>query len=115
MQLRPWEKMLRTVKLWPSWKRSAASLFTLFLCGILGLKGLEGPRLSWSDCAYLSLSTTTTVGLGDVFVVTPHGKMFICVYALLGCATFARSPSNPYATCDPNPSPICKSPPNPNP
>ena len=61
-------------------------LFTL-LSGTLFYRVVEG----WStvDAFYFSVTTLTTVGLGDVAPTTTFGKLFTAVYILAGLGLIA--------------------------
>lgn len=70
--------------LW-KWLKSLTSLYTLIcylLVGAISYHHLEG--WSYADSTYFLVVTMTTVGFGDFCPESPEGRLFTCVYALLG-------------------------------
>ena len=61
---------------------SYALLGAYFAVGTVVYKELEGWRSL--DAIYFMVVTSTTVGYGDLCPSTPEGRLFTCVYALLG-------------------------------
>jgi len=60
----------------------AAGLFALFIVGALGYRILEG--MSWLEAVYLTVTTVSTVGYGDIVPRTPAGRVFTVLLILSG-------------------------------
>ena len=43
-------------------------------------------KLSWVDALYFSIITLATVGYGDIVPHTTAGKLFTCLYVIVGIA-----------------------------
>lgn len=58
-------------------------LIIMMICiGTICFHFIEG--LSWSNSLYLTSATVTTVGYGDIYPVTPQGRLFTTVFMLAG-------------------------------
>jgi voltage-gated potassium channel len=67
------------------WRTAVAVLATLTAAGTLGFARLEG--LAWRDALYLTVTTLSTVGYGDVVPVTDAGRLFAVVLIVVGVGT----------------------------
>lgn len=54
--------------------RALSTLVILTACGTIGYVVLED--MSWADAVYLSVTTISTVGYGDIIPLTPLGRYF---------------------------------------
>jgi hypothetical protein len=52
--------------------------------GMVFYHNVEG--WSWLDTAYFCVVTMATVGYGDIYPVTPYGRLFTIFYIILGVA-----------------------------
>jgi voltage-gated potassium channel len=57
-------------------------LLALLLVGAIGYRNLEG--LSWLEAVYLTVTTVSTVGYGDIAPRTPAGRLFTVLLILSG-------------------------------
>ena len=84
--------LLRLFKaIWRSWQapafRATASLAVLLLVsGTIFYHSVEG--WSWIDSLYFSVTTVSTVGIGDLAPQTDIGKLFTVVYIFVGVGVF---------------------------
>lgn len=84
--------LLRLFKaIWRSWQapafRATASLAVLMLVsGTIFYRSVEG--WSWIDSLYFSVTTVSTVGIGDLAPRTDFGKLFTVVYIFVGVGVF---------------------------
>lgn len=84
--------LLRLLKaFWRSWQvpafRATASLALLLLVsGTIFYHSVEG--WSWIDSLYFSVTTVSTVGIGDLAPQTDIGKLFTVVYIFVGVGVF---------------------------
>ncbi|MEP3048436.1 MAG: potassium channel family protein [Roseibium sp.] len=84
--------LLRLFKaIYRSWKkpelRSGLLLaFLILSSGTIFYRTVEG--WSWIDALYFSVTTISTVGLGDLSPQTDVGKLFTVVYILVGVGVF---------------------------
>ena len=64
----------------------------LFVAALILLSGTTFYRTvegwSWTDSLYFSVTTMSTVGLGDLSPVTPFGKIFTVFYIFAGVGVF---------------------------
>ncbi len=65
---------------------SAVAIFTL-LFGTWAYHAIE--KWSWVDSFYFCVVSLTTVGYGDIAPKTTFGKLFTCLYLLVGVAIIA--------------------------
>ena len=54
----------------------------ILVIGIIGFMALE--NLSFYDATYLAVVTIATVGYGDIVPKTPAGRMFTCLFIVIG-------------------------------
>ena len=61
----------------------------IILLGTVGFKMIGGSKTSWLDALFMTATTITTVGYGDVIGLAdkPAGKVFTIVYVLLSTGT----------------------------
>lgn len=84
--------LLRLFKaIWRSWQapafRATAGLAILMLVsGTIFYRSVEG--WSWIDSLYFSVTTVSTVGIGDLAPQTDFGKLFTVVYIFVGVGVF---------------------------
>ncbi len=62
-------------------------LFVLFCVGVIGFILIED--LTLIDAAYMTVTTLTTVGFGEVKPLSPNGRVFTILLILLGVSTTA--------------------------
>lgn len=67
-------------------------LLGLMLVGVVGYHYLEG--MPWVDGAYMTIITLTTVGFGEVYPLSPAGRLFTMMLILLGVGVSAYAVSN---------------------
>jgi hypothetical protein len=103
----PWWKVvliqvmsrLRVVREWTWWLASCPSgiLVIYYVVGCYVYEQLEG----WSviQVCYFLTVTSTTVGYGDLTPVTPAGRAFTMVYALIGSEPRLESNRNDSNSC----------------
>ena len=63
-------------------KLSIVLFMSILAVGIAGFMVFEG--LSFCDALYLAVATITTVGYGDIAPKTPIGRLFTCVFIIVG-------------------------------
>lgn len=63
-------------------KLSLIFFIGILVAGILGFMTLE--NLSFYDATYLAVVTISTVGYGDIVPRTPAGRMFACLFIIVG-------------------------------
>ena len=66
-------------------KMAVAYILCVVTAGIIGFASIE--HLPWLDATYLTLTTITTVGYGDVVPVTAAGKIFAILFTICGVCT----------------------------
>ena len=65
-------------------------LCALLLLGTVGFK-LFSPGSTWVDCLYMAVTTTTTVGYGEIVPLGPAGRMFVMAYLACGLGVVSFS------------------------
>jgi len=65
-------------------KLSIILFLSILGIGIVGFMVFEG--LSFYDAIYLAVTTISTVGYGDIVPKTPAGRLFTCVFIIVGVA-----------------------------
>jgi len=63
-------------------KLSLVLFMSILAIGIVGFMVLED--LSFYDAVYLAVATIATVGYGDIVPKTPAGRLFTCVFIIVG-------------------------------
>lgn len=68
-------------------------LASLVVTGAMGFRLLESekPEATWINCFYMSVTTLTTVGYGEVIPLSEGGRLFVMGYLLVGFSTFTYS------------------------
>ena len=76
------------VRSWNSarFRAALALAFLLLLSGTLFYRSVEG--WSWVDALYFSVTTVSTVGLGDLPPTTNASKLFTVLYIFVGVGVF---------------------------
>jgi voltage-gated potassium channel len=61
----------------------------IILVGTVGFKTIGGSNISWLDALFMTATTVTTVGYGDVIGLAdkPAGKLFTIIYVLFSTGT----------------------------
>lgn len=70
----------------PLFRASFALAILILLSGTLFYHSVEG--WSWIDAMYFSVTTISTVGLGDLSPQTDFGKLFTIIYIFVGVGVF---------------------------
>lgn len=65
------------------------ALLTVLLIGTVGFRLTEG--WAWGDAFYATVITTTTIGYGDLSPITPGGRLFAIVYAIVAIGVVGYS------------------------
>lgn len=63
-------------------KLSLIFFIGILIVGIIGFMSLE--NLSFYDATYFAVVTIATVGFGDIVPKTPAGRMFTCLFIIIG-------------------------------
>ena len=63
-------------------KLSLIFFISILAVGIVGFMVFEG--LSFYEAVYLAVATIATVGYGDIVPKTPAGRLFTCIFIILG-------------------------------
>ncbi|SLN59448.1 voltage-gated potassium channel [Roseovarius gaetbuli] len=70
----------------PMFRASFALAILILLSGTLFYHTIEG--WSWIDALYFSVTTISTIGLGDLSPRTDFGKLFTIIYIFVGVGVF---------------------------
>jgi len=70
--------------------QTAQMLCGLLLVGTVGFKFFS-PGASWVDCLYMSATTMTTVGYGEVIPLGPGGRLFVIGFLGIGLGVVSYS------------------------
>lgn len=62
------------------------TIISTIIIGTIGFMVLEG--FSLLDSLYFVITTLTTVGYGDIFPITPYGKVLVVIIILVGVLSF---------------------------
>lgn len=72
-----------------SYRRSKILIFlnyleVVFSFGVIHAAGqhLNQPFTHWFDAVYFSMTTTSTIGFGEYYAITPFGKLMVCLQSL---------------------------------
>lgn len=65
-------------------------LLTLLVTGTVGFK-ICSPQASWVDCAYMTATTMTTVGYGEIVPLGPGGRIFVICFLAVGIGVVSYS------------------------
>ena len=67
-----------------------ALLLLITLIGTLGFKFFaKNPNATWIDCLFMTITTMTTVGYGEVVELGQGGRLFVIVFLAAGFAIFS--------------------------
>ncbi|MEN6620687.1 MAG: potassium channel protein [Smithella sp.] len=66
-------------------KMAVVYVLCVATAGIIGFASIE--HLPWLDAIYLTITTISTVGYGDVVPVTAAGKIFVILFIIFGVGT----------------------------
>lgn len=65
-------------------------LVTIILAGTVGFKFFAtDPEATWVDCLFMTITTLTTVGYGEVVGLGQGGRLFVIVFLFAGFAVFS--------------------------
>jgi voltage-gated potassium channel len=65
-------------------------LFAIVVLGTFGFKFFAtDPDVTWVDCLFMTITTLTTVGYGDIVGLGQGGRLFVVVFLLAGFAVFS--------------------------
>lgn len=68
-------------------RRTLALLVAITLVGTFGFKFFSlDPDVTWIDCLYMTVTTMTTVGYGEIVKVGQAGRLFVIVFIMTGFA-----------------------------
>ena len=68
-------------------RRTLALLVAIMLIGTFGFKFFSlDPDVTWIDCLYMTVSSMTTVGYGEIVKVGQAGRLFVVVFLMTGFA-----------------------------
>lgn len=66
---------------------TVALLVLITLCGTLGFKTFSlDSTVSWIDCLFMTVTTMTTVGYGEVVPLGQGGRLFVIIFLMAGFA-----------------------------
>lgn len=65
-------------------------LVTLLIVGSVGFK-ICSPDASWIDCVYMTATTMTTVGYGEIIPLGPGGRIFVICFLAVGIGVVSYS------------------------
>jgi voltage-gated potassium channel len=68
-------------------------VLTLVITGTLGFRLIESdkPEATWVNCCYMTVTTLTTVGYGEVIPLSENGRIFVMCFLVLGFSSFTYS------------------------
>ena len=68
-------------------RRTLALLVAMTLVGTFGFKFFSlDPDVTWIDCLYMTVTSMTTVGYGEIVKVGQTGRLFVIVFLMTGFA-----------------------------
>src|SRR5437868_14594803 len=66
-------------------RNTLALLLAITLVGTLGFKFFSlDPEVTWIDCLYMTVTSMTTVGYGEIVRVGQAGRLFVIVFLTTG-------------------------------
>jgi voltage-gated potassium channel len=69
---------------------TASMLLALMVIGTLGFKFFS-PDATWLDCLYMTATTMTTVGYGEIVPLGPGGRIFVIFFLAVGLGVVSYS------------------------
>ncbi len=65
----------------------------LALTGAIGFKLIESdkPEATWINCLYMTVTTLTTVGYGEIIPLSENGRIFVMCFLVVGFSSFTYS------------------------
>lgn len=69
---------------------TGSMLLALMITGTVGFKFFS-PEASWLDCAYMTATTMTTVGYGEIVPLGPGGRIFVIGFLAVGLGVVSYS------------------------
>lgn len=68
-------------------------VLTLVLTGTVGFRLIEAdkPEATWINCCYMTVTTLTTVGYGEVIPLSENGRIFVMCFLIVGFSAFTYS------------------------
>ena len=75
------------------WRRVVPPLLLLCALLLLGTAGFKffSPEAAWIDCLYMAVTTTTTVGYGEIVPLGPGGRLFVIGFLACGLGVVSYS------------------------
>src|SRR5262245_40462525 len=66
-------------------RRSVLLLLGIAVVGTIGFKFFStDPRATWIDCAFMTVTTMTTVGFGEIVPLGQGGRLFVIGFLIAG-------------------------------
>jgi voltage-gated potassium channel len=68
-------------------------VLTLVVTGTIGFRLIEygKPEATWVNCCYMTVTTLTTVGYGEVIPLSENGRIFVMCFLVVGFSSFTYS------------------------
>lgn len=68
-------------------------ILSLVVTGTIGFRVIEGdkPEATWINCCYMTMTTLTTVGYGEVIPLSERGRVFVMMFLIVGFSAFTFS------------------------
>lgn len=68
-------------------------VLTLVVTGTIGFRLIESdkPEATWINCCYMTVTTLTTVGYGEVIPLSENGRIFVMCFLIVGFSAFTYS------------------------
>lgn len=68
-------------------------VLTLVITGTIGFRLIEAdkPEATWINCCYMTVTTLTTVGYGEVIPLSENGRIFVMCFLIVGFSAFTYS------------------------
>lgn len=68
-------------------------VLTLVITGTVGFRLIEAdkPEATWINCCYMTVTTLTTVGYGEVIPLSENGRIFVMCFLIVGFSAFTYS------------------------